>query len=169
MVFTTPGRSGATLRCGVAGAEACVSEGRQFPPLSNTEVPRRRYISWPLTLGFACGVHHRTSVTTLFRGRRCTFALTSPEVPRCRYLRPASSGSEPLPGPEAAAGTLAKRCISPCISVLPRCVATLRPGEAVQCRCGSRLMCSKRARFTKPSPSNSYVRKIHSFIYIFKK
>ena len=29
-------------------------------------------------------------MTTLFRGRRCTFALTSPEVPRCRYLRPQS-------------------------------------------------------------------------------
>ena len=168
MVFTTPGRSGATLRCGVTGA--CVSEGRQFPPLSNTEVPRRSYISWPLTFmrvrvwaapPHLCdnalpraAVHIRTDVP----------GSASVQVPPARFKRfRAASGSG------SAAGTLAKRYISPCISVLPRCVATLRPGEAVQCRCGSRLMCSKRARFTKPSPSNSYVRKIHSFIYIFKK
>ena len=47
-------------------------------------------------------MHHRTSVTTNL-GRRCPFELTSPKVPRCRYLRPASrgeSGSVPHPDPE---------------------------------------------------------------------
>ena len=126
MVFTTPGRSGTTLRCGVTGAEACVSEGRQFPPLSNTEVPRRRYISWPLTFMRirVWGAPPHLCDHAL-RGRRCTFALTSPEVPRCRYLRPASSGSEPLPGPEvllvpwrSAASPRASQC---CPAALPRC------------------------------------------------
>ena len=63
------------------------------------------------------------SLTTNLGGGVHTFELTSPEVPRCRYLRPASrgeSGSVLIRIRKCVAGTLAARNVGSAALLAPR-------------------------------------------------